>query len=54
MATDNTAPGDLELVRLFVNTKDVEEDKDEIATPKALRAWLEDVGLPAGQIGART
>jgi len=50
MATDNSAPGDLELVRLFVNTNDVEEGSDEIATPKALRAWLEGAGLPAGRI----
>src|SRR4051794_22861959 len=51
MATDSTAPDDLELVRRFVNTNDVEESKDEIATPTLLRAWLDDNGLPVGRIG---
>jgi len=51
MATDNKAPGDLELVRLFVNTNDVEEGSDEIATPESLRTWVKDNGLPVGQIG---
>jgi predicted RNA-binding Zn ribbon-like protein len=51
MATDSAAPGDLDLVRRFVNTNDVEEGKDEIATPRSLRAWLRANGLPAGRIG---
>src|SRR3954470_20108153 len=51
MATDSAAPDGLELVRRFVNTNDVEAGKDEIATPKSLRAWLKDNGLPAGRIG---
>src|SRR4051794_31969891 len=50
MATDSTAPDGLELVRRFVNTNDVEEGKDEIATPKSLRAWLEGNGLSVGRI----
>jgi predicted RNA-binding Zn ribbon-like protein len=51
MATDSAAPDGLELVRRFVNTNDVEEGKDEIATPKSLRAWVKDNGLPVGRIG---
>jgi predicted RNA-binding Zn ribbon-like protein len=33
-------PGELELVRQFVNTYDVEEGSDEIGSPGKLRAWL--------------
>ena len=51
MSADNSAPGDLELVRSFVNTIDVEEGKDDIATSKGLRAWLGQNGLPAGRVG---
>jgi predicted RNA-binding Zn ribbon-like protein len=39
------APGELELVRAFVNTRDIEEDIDEVASPSQLRAWLSDRGL---------
>ena len=34
------APGELELVRAFVNTLDVEDAEDELETPEALVAWL--------------
>ncbi len=50
MATghDETAPGDLETVRTFVNTYDL-FDHDDVATPSALAAWLIERGLlPAG------
>jgi predicted RNA-binding Zn ribbon-like protein len=50
MATDSEAPQDLELVRKFVNTRDVEEGKDEIATAAGLRAWLEENDLPSGRV----
>jgi predicted RNA-binding Zn ribbon-like protein len=40
------APGRLEVVRGFVNTQDVEDGIEELATPAALRAWLRDHGLP--------
>ena len=36
----NPAPGELETVRGFVNTRDVDEDVEELATPAALAAWL--------------
>jgi predicted RNA-binding Zn ribbon-like protein len=34
------APGDLELIRSFVNTLDVEDGTDDVGTPEALAAWL--------------
>src|ERR671917_17466 len=34
------APGDLEVIRDFVNTLDVEDGSDDVATPAALVAWL--------------
>ncbi len=39
------APGDLRVVQAFVNTRDVEEGTDELATPEALAAWLSAWGL---------
>ena len=41
----NPAPGELELVRSFVNTWDAEDDTDAIASPDALHDWLVDNGL---------
>ena len=34
------APGRVELVRRFLNTRDLERSTDEIATPEGLQAWL--------------
>ena len=34
------APGDLALVRAFVNTLDIDEGLDDVATPDELSAWL--------------
>ena len=42
------APGELEIVRAFVNTLDVESRADELASGAALQAWLEDRGLLHG------
>src|SRR5437660_473701 len=39
------APGELELVRALLNTRDVEEDTDQVASPDDLRAWLSAHGL---------
>jgi predicted RNA-binding Zn ribbon-like protein len=41
----NPAPGELETVRGFVNTRDVDEDTDELATPAALAGWLREHAL---------
>ena len=42
------APGELEIVRAFVNTLDVESGADELATGEALQAWLEQRDLLRG------
>jgi predicted RNA-binding Zn ribbon-like protein len=40
MSKQQQAPGDLELVRAFVNTVDIEQDAEEFDSPAALTAWL--------------
>ena len=45
-ANEQAAPGRLDLVRRFVNTQDVEDGIEELATPAAARAWLHEHGLP--------
>jgi len=39
-ANPSAAPGDLELVRAFVNTLDIEAGTDALGTPDAARNWL--------------
>lgn len=39
------APGELEVVRGFVNTWDLEAATDALSSPRALAAWLADHGL---------
>ncbi len=41
----NPAPGDLELVRAFVNTYDVEQAAESLADPASVSQWLNDHGL---------
>jgi predicted RNA-binding Zn ribbon-like protein len=51
MASNQTAPGDLELVREFVNTLDLETgaETEELSSPQRLRDWLAERELiPAG------
>jgi predicted RNA-binding Zn ribbon-like protein len=36
----NEAPGELELVRRFVNTRDIEEESDELESPEFLLSWF--------------
>jgi predicted RNA-binding Zn ribbon-like protein len=50
MANNSTAPGDLELVRSFVNTVEIEPDHvdETLLDPEALRRWLVEHGLPVG------
>jgi predicted RNA-binding Zn ribbon-like protein len=43
--TTGAAPGELELVRAFVNTLDVEDGSDELSDSRALERWLRDHGL---------
>lgn len=40
------APGRLEVVRRFVNTRDVEDGIEELDTPEATATWLQSQGLP--------
>jgi predicted RNA-binding Zn ribbon-like protein len=52
-AARHVAPGELEIVRKFLNTHDVEEGTDKIAAPRALQSWLAGQGLdPGGELGA--
>jgi predicted RNA-binding Zn ribbon-like protein len=45
------APGRLRTIQDFVNTFDVEEDRDSVATPAELAAWLQERGLlPEGAV----
>jgi predicted RNA-binding Zn ribbon-like protein len=48
----SAAPGELETVRAFVNTRDIEEGTDELLTQAALADWLARSGLvqPPGQV----
>jgi hypothetical protein len=39
------APGDLAIVQRFVNTRDIEQATDELASPAALAGWLAAAGL---------
>jgi predicted RNA-binding Zn ribbon-like protein len=41
----STAPGDLELVRAFLNTTDIGSGSDDLATPAELAAWLSERSL---------
>lgn len=46
--SSNAAPGDLELVRGFANTLDVEVGTDELSDEDRFSAWLRKCGLDAG------
>jgi predicted RNA-binding Zn ribbon-like protein len=48
-----TAPGELERVRDFVNTLNVESGVDALSSPDELRAWLHDHGLAPGRGATR-
>lgn len=45
----NQAPTELALVQSFVNTADIEEGKDELATPERLGDWLRAARLGGDQ-----
>ena len=40
-------PKELELIRDFVNTRELDPDRDEISEPRLLAAWLSERGLLA-------
>jgi len=48
-----TAPGELERVRDFVNTFDVESGADDLSSPEALRVWLHGHELSPGRTATR-
>jgi predicted RNA-binding Zn ribbon-like protein len=52
-AQSKEAPGELALVRAFVNTLDVETATEELADPQALSAWLLARGLVEKGTAAR-
>jgi predicted RNA-binding Zn ribbon-like protein len=45
MSKQQQAPGELELVRAFVNTLDIERDEELLTDPPGLGAWLHEHGL---------
>jgi predicted RNA-binding Zn ribbon-like protein len=45
VARSNEAPGDLALVRAFVNTLDIEDEVEELDSPEAAARWLTEQGL---------
>ncbi|MGH3093181.1 MAG: CGNR zinc finger domain-containing protein [Gaiellaceae bacterium] len=47
------APGELELVRVFVNTLEIDEAVDELSSPAALTGWLRAQGLLRGAAATR-
>jgi predicted RNA-binding Zn ribbon-like protein len=54
MAEVQSAPGELELVRQFVNTNDIDEGIENFASPAQLGEWLADHGLEIpGKLTAR-
>lgn len=44
------APGDLEKVRRFVNTRNIESGSEELASPGALARWFQEAGLAGADI----
>jgi predicted RNA-binding Zn ribbon-like protein len=45
LSTSSAAPGDLEFVRRFVNTLDIEAGTDELGSPPVTAAWLRREGM---------
>jgi predicted RNA-binding Zn ribbon-like protein len=61
VTSKDEAPGELDLVRQFVNTLEIDldelepgEEPDKIATPAALRDWLSEQGLGERDLGTPT
>jgi predicted RNA-binding Zn ribbon-like protein len=47
------APGDVEIVREFVNTLEIETETDALSSPRALAAWLRAHGVLQGSTASR-
>ncbi len=52
MSKQQQAPGELEAVRAFVNTIDLETDAEQLDSPAALDDWLDQHALAGGVAGA--
>lgn len=52
MSKEQRAPDDLELVRAFVNTADIEQGTDHLGSAETLSAWLLEHGLLDGSATA--
>jgi predicted RNA-binding Zn ribbon-like protein len=52
MSKQQQAPGDLELVREFVNTVDIEAGEEQLCSGAELAAWLSEHGLASSGLGA--
>jgi len=46
----SAAPGELEKVRAFVNSRDIKAGTDDLATPAGLAGWLTGCGLAPGRV----
>jgi predicted RNA-binding Zn ribbon-like protein len=51
MSKHQTAPGELEYVRQFVNTLDLDPGTENLREPEDLRSWLIDHGLGPAEMG---
>lgn len=49
-AENSGAPGELELVRKFVNSHDYETGAEELSSPTALAGWLSEHGLASQRV----
>jgi predicted RNA-binding Zn ribbon-like protein len=52
MSKHQEAPGELEQVRAFVNTIDIEDGTEQLESPDALARWLAAHGLASGETRA--
>jgi predicted RNA-binding Zn ribbon-like protein len=50
MELAKSAPDRLELVRAFINSVDIEENRESLATPDELVTWLREHGLLRGEV----
>ncbi len=50
MSKQQDAPGDLELVREFVNTVDLEQGEEQLSSPAGLASWLAGHGLAPAEL----
>jgi predicted RNA-binding Zn ribbon-like protein len=48
----NEAPGELELVRRFVNTRNIEEGSEDLDSPESLLTWFAGMDLLDGEAAA--